>query len=244
MVSLNEIQSKELASLQISNVNAMIAILRDLNFATFMGIPIKLYAIKENDTFAGVLYRTHDSNESKNIVVLLSFSQEIVEYLEATIAGSTTMFSPLVQRFSNMPYMDGGVYHRTCRHFSNTDKSYTQHYSCIPTLSCAKEIISSASLPTNDVDKYIAWLDWSSDKYVALDDEKIVSILCILKKPVNIVSFYWDSDKRGSGIARLINYCSPNYKELFAMAPKERHKFLAQNEFSCTCNWRLFYNGI
>lgn len=244
MVSLKEIDAKELDSFRKPNVASLVPVLRDLNFTNFMGIPNKIYSIIENGAFWGVLYRTRDSNEEKNIAVLLSFGEEIVAYLESITAGSTTMFCPSLQQFSNLPYFDGGIYRKICNYNSSTNKLFTKRCARIPTLSCAKEIINSASLPTSDIEKYISWLDCNTDKYVVFEEEKIASILCILKEPENIISFYWDSDESGANLSGLINYCSNHYNELYAMAPKERHDYLAQNEFLCACNWRLFYNGI
>ena len=153
------------------------------------------------------------------------------------------MFCPSLQQFSNMPFFDGGVYRRGGNN-CGSNIPFTKHCECIPTLACAKDIINGASLPTSDIEKYISWLDYNTDKYVVMEDEKIASILCILKDPVNIISFYWDSDESSDNISLLINYCSNYYNEIFAMAPKERNNFLVQNGFLCACNWRLFYNEI
>lgn len=243
MISFKEIDEKELYSFGGSNVASFVPIIRDLNFTSFMGVPHNIYSIIENGTYVGVLYRTQDNNEEKNIAVLLSFGEEIVAHIESMTAGSTTMFCPSLQQFSNLPYFDGGVYRR-CGNNSGSNIPFTKHCECIPTLSCAKEIINGASLPTSDIEKYISWLDYNTNKYVVIEKEKIASILCILKGPVNIVSFYWDSDESGNNISGLLNYCSNYFNEIFAMPPKERNNFLIQNGFLCACNWRLFYNGI
>lgn len=108
MISFKEIDEKELYSFGGSNVASFVPIIRDLNFTSFMGVPHNIYSIIENGTYVGVLYRTQDNNEEKNIAVLLSFGEEIVAHIESMTAGSTTMFCPSLQQFSNLPYFDGG----------------------------------------------------------------------------------------------------------------------------------------
>ena len=244
MVSLQEINEKELYSFRAPDDASLIPILRDANYASFMVVPHNIYIMVDDDRYVGVLYRTRDDNEVKNIVVLMTFEEEIVTYIESMTTGSTTMFCPSILHFSNLPFFDGGIYRRTCNCNSSTTKAFSKHCTCIPTLAVAKETINVASLPTSDVEKYILWLDYNSDKYVVLEEGRIESILCILKGPVNIVSFYWDSDDGGNNISGLLDYCSSYYNELYAMAPLERNGFLIQNGFLCACDWRLFYNGV
>lgn len=244
MILFVEANAKDLFDMSKNKICTLVALLRDLNYAIFMGISYKLYLIIEDGECIGILYKTFDHQEEKNIVSLFSYSESAIKSLEAMVNGVTTMSCPPLLQLEGMSYFNGGFYEKKSSNRCCCGQTSNLQFVHMQSLVQEKDIICKISLPTNDIDKYISWLDHNTEEYAAFEKEKIVSIVCILIEPVNIISFYWDSCESGSNIKELLNYCCADYDRVFAMAPFEKEPFLLQQGFSRMSEWRLFYNEL
>lgn len=230
------------------NIEKLIGIERDSNFAKYLGIEYDLRLYHEDGNILAVKYSTRDDYEKKMMVSFFSVQDELTKRIQSDInADESIMVCPIVNFTGNSDksYFDGGFFrikNSDCKLNYDTDAEYYH----IKTLSPYIEVFRGASLPTKNVPMYLSWLDENTDEYVSFKNKSLRSILCILREPTKIVSFYWDYASHYTNIASLLIYFLRNYKNdyVYVMAPTETELTLTQYGFQKVAPWRLLYNAI